>query len=173
MPGTLLSTLILGEVAGKNGAIHAYDRMVWTVRSGFLTLLFGGWGLLLKSLVELPSIGSTQYGIVGAMLCLSIALAIGARAIDLNYVRRKFRVIDALNRLLQLLASHEISYFEESDAGKAAILPYLKVAGDSESKSYEIAGYSGEKRVGQLIYTAPLVGISIGMGLIVLLRSVL
>ncbi len=51
MTDTLLTKLLLGEVAGKNGAIHAYDKMVWTVRSGFLTLFFGGWGLLRKSLV--------------------------------------------------------------------------------------------------------------------------
>jgi hypothetical protein len=54
------------EVAGKNAAIASYDHMIWTVRSGFLTLFFGGWGLLLKSLLELEPLKPQHYAIVGA-----------------------------------------------------------------------------------------------------------
>jgi hypothetical protein len=39
----LLGSLVLDEIEGKNKAIHAYDGMVWKIRSGFLTLLFAGW----------------------------------------------------------------------------------------------------------------------------------
>ena len=52
---SLLEKLVLEEIGGKNRAIHAYDRMMWTVRTGFLTLFFAGWGILLKALVEKPS----------------------------------------------------------------------------------------------------------------------
>lgn len=49
---SLLEKLVLDEISGKNKAIHAYDRMMWTVRTGFLTLFFSGWGILLKAMVE-------------------------------------------------------------------------------------------------------------------------
>ena len=48
--GDAVTGLIVGEMTGKNAAIHAYDRMIWTVRTGFLTLLFGAWGLLISSI---------------------------------------------------------------------------------------------------------------------------
>jgi hypothetical protein len=34
---TLLEQIVLDEVADKNQAIHAYDRILWIVRSGYLT----------------------------------------------------------------------------------------------------------------------------------------
>jgi hypothetical protein len=48
----LLEQIVLGEIAGKNRAIHAYDGIVWKLRSGFLTLLFGGWSILLTGIVQ-------------------------------------------------------------------------------------------------------------------------
>ena len=35
-----ITKIILDEITGKNQAIHAYDRMIWTVRTEFLTLFF-------------------------------------------------------------------------------------------------------------------------------------
>jgi hypothetical protein len=43
----LISKIIVDEIGGKNQAIHAYDKMIWTVRTGFLTLFFARWGILL------------------------------------------------------------------------------------------------------------------------------
>jgi hypothetical protein len=48
----LLKQIVLGEIEGKNRAIHAYDGIVWKIRSGFLTLLFGGWSILLTGIVK-------------------------------------------------------------------------------------------------------------------------
>lgn len=41
--------LINNELTGKNAAIHAYDKMIWKVRAGFLTLVFGAWRLAVKA----------------------------------------------------------------------------------------------------------------------------
>ena len=44
--------LVLAEIEGKNRAIHAYDAIAWKIRGGFLTLLFGGWSVLLTAVVR-------------------------------------------------------------------------------------------------------------------------
>ena len=45
-----MEKFVLSEIAGKKAAIHAYDGIVWKIRSGFLTLTFGGWAIMLQSL---------------------------------------------------------------------------------------------------------------------------
>jgi len=88
--------IILDEIGGKNNAIHAYDHMLWTVRSGFLTLFFVGWGFLLKGLLDQQHPGAVDEAVTRVMtpmLLVSLGLSVGGFIIDLNYVRRKFRVI--------------------------------------------------------------------------------
>ena len=94
---TNLSKLAFAEVAGKNQAIHAYDQMIWTVRSGFVTLFFAGWGLLFKELLSVERISWLHGGVFGALGAVSAVLAYAAHSIERNYVRRKFRVIGSLN----------------------------------------------------------------------------
>jgi len=36
----ILHQILLDEVAGKNRAVHAYDHILWTIRSGFVTVFF-------------------------------------------------------------------------------------------------------------------------------------
>ena len=104
-----LKSLINGEIAGKNNAIHVYDRMIWMVRSGFLTLVFAGWSLMLKAAVE-NKVDILQIAPYVFMLCgFTLALAIGGFMIDRNYVRRKFRVIKALNGLMEILTNAVVS----------------------------------------------------------------
>jgi len=97
----LLQKIILDEMTGKNQAIHSYDKMIWAVRTGLLTLLFAGWGILIKSIIDNSS-GTqiTLNRLLIAMLLVSAALSVGGLIIDQNYIRRKFRVIYALDCLL-------------------------------------------------------------------------
>lgn len=75
----LIERLFLEEIGGKNRAIHAYDRMLWTVRTGFLTLFFAGWAILLKALVENSSAkpSALDNRVLLVMLLVSVALGIG------------------------------------------------------------------------------------------------
>ena len=72
MPTTesLEKKILLDEIAGKNQAIHSYDSMLWVIRTGFLTLLFTGWGLVLssKDIANLPH----PEAILSALVVLSI-----------------------------------------------------------------------------------------------------
>jgi hypothetical protein len=61
-----------------------------------LTLFFVGWGFLLKGLLDQQHPGAVDEAVTRVMtpmLLVSLGLSVGGFIIDLNYVRRKFRVI--------------------------------------------------------------------------------
>jgi hypothetical protein len=169
----LIQRLVHDEIAGKKNAVHAYDRMIWVVRTGFLTLLFAGWGLLLSSLgksIENRTVADVleqAWPFVIAMFAVSMALAIAGFVVDQNYVRRKFRVIAALNDLMEILTSHEEKEVFAAQFVKEKLQPLLKVSGDSGSRDYEKEnvrkGYSRAMQVTLTIYVVPLVGVFIGL----------
>lgn len=81
----LLEKIVLGEIEGKNRVIHAYDGIVWKVRVGFLTLLFGGWAILLKGIVETSEPPAGGYtALASGLLLFSLGFSFGAWFIDRN-----------------------------------------------------------------------------------------
>lgn len=158
---SLFEQIILGEIGGKNSAIHAYDQMIWKIRSGFLAIFFGGWGIILKGMIDKEILLNSVYPYILMMIAVSTGIAFGGFIIDRNYVQRKFRVINALNRLMEVLTN----FCEEEDKeGKYRIenlCPLLKVAGDSDTKNYNISGYSGAITAGAFIYIIPIVTFAI------------
>jgi hypothetical protein len=153
MSEPLLTKLVIEEIKGRNAAIHAYDKMIWTVRSGYLTLFFGAWGLVLKALIDANQIGSRHRALVLTLLLVTVAIGLGAWAIDKNYVTRKFRVIAALNTLMDQIAKRSVI---PAEVGLES-LPELKVAGEPSS--------GPETGVGLLVYTVPLVALGLGLAL--------
>ena len=81
----MLEQVVLGEIAGKNAAIHAYDKIIWIIRSGYLALTFVGWSMLLKSFCEGKFNQAAVNHLVLCMLLLSFCLATGGFVIDQNY----------------------------------------------------------------------------------------
>ena len=157
-----LKSLISSEVAGKNNAIHAYDRMVWTVRSGFLTLVFAGWSLTIKSAIEnnINLLHVIPY--VFMLTGFTLSLAIGAFMIDRNYVRRKFRVITAVNTLMDIITNSDLS--DEQTQRNHQLPGLLKISGDTDNSSYRSGAYENELLVSRIIYIVPsmlVVGIAI------------
>lgn len=158
---TLLEKLVLGEIEGKNRAIHAYDSIVWKVRAGFLTLLFGGWAILLQGMVGVsgpPAAG--HIALAWGLLSFSFGFSLGAWFIDRNYVRRKFRVILALDRLVDEIRKCGGDYL--------ALPPeLLKVAGDNGDMPYDCKGYRQAMTAGTVVYVAALVTLIAGIALVV------
>lgn len=75
----LLEKIVLGEITGKNKAIHAYDGIVWKIRTGFLTLMFGGWAILLKGIAGETQMTPGRYTALAlGLLLFSIGFAFGA-----------------------------------------------------------------------------------------------
>lgn len=137
---SLRKEIILGEITGKNTAIHAYDKIIWIIRSGYLTLFYGGWAIVLNVVIDKGG-GFAQYDeIMIIMFAVTFVLAFGSYRVDRNYLRRKFRVIHSLNELLKY--SFEIKNVEDINDDVIEIMhDYIKVSGDVDNKQYEIDGY--------------------------------
>jgi len=149
---TFIEKITINEIAGKNAAIHAYDDMIWKVRSGFLTLVFAGWSLLIKTAIE-HKLSLTQIlPYVFILSGFSLALAIGGYKIDMNYVKRKFRVINGLNELTEITATVNINV---QSIQQKALIELLKILGDSFNDKYESKAYKNEINVSRIIYFIP------------------
>jgi hypothetical protein len=153
--------IALGEIAGKNSAIHAYDRMIWQIRARYLSLFFGGWGILLKGIVENSDKLNValMHRVLLTMWILSVALSAGGYVLDRNYPRRKFRVIFALDKLLEL-TSQQPRLISENDSELRSV---LQVSGDKSDRNYlRVSGYRLEASAGRMIYTLPLLASGVG-----------
>jgi len=153
-----ITRLALAEVEGKNKAIHAYDQMIWTVRSGFVTLFFGAWALLFQQLLGVQRLTWLHAGVFGALTVFSGVLAFAAHSIERNYVRRKFRVIASLNELMRQLERDTLSIAE--------LAPNLRIAGDTDAGDPDTPGFSSERSVGRYIYGLSLLALCIGLLLV-------
>jgi hypothetical protein len=170
---SLVRRIVLNEIAGKNQAIQAYDKMIWTVRTGFLTLLFAGWGLLLSSVANGLAGGkgadllARAWLVIVAMATVSIGLSIAGFIVDLNYVRCKFRVISALNGLTTVIVEHNELELTRHELAAKHLLPFLSVSGHSGTCDYAcVSGYEGERKVSVIIYSVPLIAVSMAITII-------
>jgi hypothetical protein len=141
MDVTFILDIIKKEIDGKIQAIHEYDNMLWKLRIGFLTLFFAGWGLLLQPFAE------GKYNIVElnlilmVMTSITLVICLGGFLIDLNYVRRKFRVIHALDLLYGRIFSGE----KPSDFNPEQFKDLIQISGSRADKNYlKSTGYSRE-----------------------------
>lgn len=160
----ILQKIILDEIAGKNQAIHAYDKILWTVRAGFLTLFFGGWSLFVKSIIERSAKGTLDINrLLIVMMLLSVALSIGGIFVDRNYVRRKFRVIYALDNILAMVVKRgdEVVRFVDD------LQPFVQVSGDKKNETYLcVLGYWPEWGTGLMIYLLSMLVAIFSVGLL-------
>lgn len=148
----LLERVILSEVAGKNQAIHAYDRMMWTVRTGFLTLYSAGWGIFLKATMESQCTAPNSLGnrLLLVMLLVSLVLGIGGFIVDQSYARRKFRVIYALDQQISGIVETKGQIQERLEQ----IATTMHVSGDKCDDNYRnVSGlyFRGECELGYLL----------------------
>jgi hypothetical protein len=150
---TLLEKFILTEIQGKYTAIHAYDKMMWMVRSGFLTLVFAGWGFVVKAAVESSLTIQLIKPYIFILSAFSLILAYGAFLIDRNYARRKFRVITAVNDLVRMVLSHDLS----KDVNCNNLIDLLNISGDADNQNYETPEFKNEIGISHLIYLIPSV----------------
>ena len=146
----ILEDVIMQEISGKNAAIHAYDGIVWKIRSGYLALVFGGWAILLKGLADGTLDKSNIVVVVVSMFLVSLGMSFGGCFVDCNYVRRKFRVILALNDLIGSIIENRDNLNEMSQS-------LLKVAGHDPAMPYKCDGYQEAASAGKAVYFVPAV----------------
>lgn len=127
--------LMMSEIAGKNAAIHAYDKIIWIIRSGFVTIVFGAWALLLSGAARGDGGLLRNRGLVGLMALLTLGAAVSAWFIDRNYVYRKFKVIAALDLLMDFVLKRARSVGMPGDTlvrsqDEKLVMWLLSVSGD-------------------------------------------
>jgi hypothetical protein len=155
---SLCKEIILGEITGKNNAIHAYDKILWTIRSGYLTLMFGGWAIVIKGAMDQGGDLKKIRHLLIVMFVVSVSFAIGAFILDQNYERRKFRVIASLNRLLsQALNLEDVENIKAEE--RKALHESIQVAGDADNNSYRISGYKQAAAAGITLYVASVIAV--------------
>ena len=144
-----MEKFVLSEIAGKKAAIHAYDGIVWKIRSGFLTLTFGGWAIMLQSLAGRDQAPHDYKPLVWGLYLFSLGFTLGAWFVDRSYIQRKFRVIITLDRLTEVLTAR---------GGDCSGIPadLLIIAGDNAIKPYDCAGYRNALKAESVVYLAPL-----------------
>lgn len=145
-------TLIINEIEGKNKAIHAYDNIIWVVRTGYLTLIFGTWALLLKGLID----NGSTYGLsmyISPMIIISLGLTIGGMIIDFNYIYRKYKVINSLNQLMNNAFTSFENVEGNDNQDNSDILNALLIAGDEK--------FIFSAFVAAILYLAPILCLSI------------
>ncbi|MGH7847772.1 MAG: hypothetical protein ACREQW_21730 [Candidatus Binatia bacterium] len=93
--------LIQKGLEGKDKAIAAYDEMLWKIRTGYATVLYGVFTLVVslgdktKWLLSIEKAGLVA-------LTLITGFTICAAALDFSVLRSKFRVIQAKEELVDL-----------------------------------------------------------------------
>ncbi len=154
METTIIQKMVLDEISGKNNAIQSYDVTLWKIRSGFLTLLFAGWGALLSFLGDNAEL---IFSSTTAMFFVSLGLSLGGLFIDLNYVKRKFRCIKSLRLLLEDAYDHinEPDNFKNQNK-------WLRISGD-DVEIGTAGGYRYALLVPYLIYIVPIISIAAGL----------
>jgi hypothetical protein len=152
---TIIYQLLFKELEGKNRAIHAYDSILWKVRTGFLTLIFAGFGIILSGLIKDGVDISKAQQYLFAMLLVSSGLSISAIIIDVNYLNRKFRVIGHLNELMKVASALDADPNEEK---LKELRQYFMVSGDSGGNFYkDVKGYPGALSIAFFVYLIPVI----------------
>jgi hypothetical protein len=89
------------------------------------------------------------------MIILSTMLAVAGFLVDRNYVRRKFRVVNALSKLQEILVKPNLNF---NDLPNDEISPLIGIVGDSGNKNYIGKGFNQEIFVSYLIYSIVVTG---------------
>jgi hypothetical protein len=161
---TLMQKTILFEMDGKNQAIHEYDKMIWVLRTGFLTVFFAIWGLLIKSIIDNGGISNFNQ-LFDLMAILGIVITLGALIVDSNYVRRKYRVIKALNKLYKTI----IEVSKVGSPGAGVFKEVLQISGttsDIDPGTLKGTGYWRDMIICLIVYLMPLIALLIGFVLL-------
>lgn len=162
---SIFFNLVKTELTGKKAAIHAYDTIIWKIRSGYLTIFFASWGVLIGSLVGDSSSDDYVFSLVIPIWILNLVVSIAAQTIDKNYNQRKCRVIADVDLLYETLIDigSRVSLVGQlvSTETEELVIPterlrsFLRISGDSGDSSFEGPGYRQALRVGRQIFLLP------------------
>ena len=126
-----LDVLIKDEMDGKYAAIARYDAILWKVRAGYATLLYGAVGVV-AALVNQKVITLTSRTAL-AVAVLVFGFSVFGALLDYGFISSKVRVVnyrDELTRLSYLRATQGSLDVVES----ARLLECLKNSGERKER---------------------------------------
>lgn len=111
------------ELQGKVRATGEYDAIIWKIRAGYVTALYGSAVVFLgtggaDSMLEIVA----QPLLAATLVLILMGFSVSGFIIDLSYVRRKLRVVVARDALLKRLWS-DLS-------GDPTLLRLLRLSGE-------------------------------------------
>lgn len=162
---SITQDIVIGEIAGKNAAIHAYDNILWTIRTGYLTLFYGGWAIVLKGILDSGGDFNMFKDVLLVMFAITLSLTVGAYIVDSNYLKRKFRVIYALNSIMECLIKNG-DLIEIGNEIIAKIDKHIRVSGDADNKNYETDGYKQAVIAENAIFMITIISLLLSLGYI-------
>jgi hypothetical protein len=121
-PALSTAELIRLELDGKNVALGRYDTILWQVRSGFVIVLYGALGLLLKGELK-------PEDLTGQRVLLVCGFSVLAYAMDVVFRIRQLRVVKAYNLLVDQALRHSL----REQVNAASLSELLHVAGESRT----------------------------------------
>jgi len=109
-----LEELVRSELQGKDMAIERYDSILWKIRSGYVTILYGAISLLGGAISQF---GREIQSLPWLALALIWGFSICAFIIDRGFLRSKIQVVIAKDKLVdisqQLAAGANNTQFNE------------------------------------------------------------
>lgn len=93
-----LRDLIWSQLQGKSSAVARYDSILWKIRAGYIAVLYSALSLFFGLLGD-RSLSAAAFT---ALCVLVLGFSGGALAIDLSFLKRKLRVVEARNDLSDL-----------------------------------------------------------------------
>jgi hypothetical protein len=113
--------LVRGELLGKNKASERYDAILWKIRAGYVTVLYGTLTLLGEKAFDHP----------WAAFALILGFSASAFRIDYTFLRSKLRVVAAQNRLADV--TWDVAVGRAAIAAVADLPRLLRMSGEDPS----------------------------------------
>ena len=126
----LIVQVVKEEMAGKHRAIYAYDKIIWRIRVGFVTLFFGGWAIFLTGYLGKNAVAERAEVALIGLLLFSMASALAAFMADTRYRAGKAQVIADLEGFLAALLKQHREEAEKANLPPDATRRLLRISGE-------------------------------------------
>ena len=150
-----INRLLFEEIASKMKAIQDYNGIIWKIRSGVMTLIFLSWGYVISGILEQDKEISEIRSLIVILVILTMMITAAAFVIDLNYIKKKYKVINAYDQLSEWLIREnldDIKVDQLNDKQKDRLVDFIKTSGNNLDYSHKGKGFKNALKVILTIY---------------------
>ena len=125
-----LDILVQGELAGKSSAIFGYDEILWKIRAGYASVLYGSVAVL-SALIE-KEILNFGHNVILSATILIVGFSLFGAGMDYSFMSSKLRVVEHRDRLIELSCDKATS--GEWPSNLSIVLNSLINSGETKEK---------------------------------------